>query len=388
MKRGAIIIEGHVQGLSNARSLGESGIPVIVVDTANCLARYSKHCLKFFKCPPYQSDEFSAFLIDLAEKENLNDWVLIPSNDHAVYSLAKHARELGMFYQYFNQDLSQLEKIYDKLNLIEVAKENNLPCPETWHFESLNNIPYHSIKFPVITKGRFGLSFYKTFGKKVFYAENRDKLENHLNYISESFPIESTFTQVLIPKNTGNNTISFTSFSIDGEIQTHWIGTKLREHPLAFGTATFAESTICQDCYKHSKDLLSALKYTGVCEIEYLFNSETNQFELIEVNARTWLWVGLAKVCGLNYAMMIFNYFNNIANEYPDKYPVGIAWINILTDTFYSGLAILAGKLSLKRYLSSMIRRKKIHAIFSFKDIIPSFISPIIFLNRLFNNNL
>ncbi len=31
-KPGAIIIEGHVQGLSNVRSLGEAGIPVFVID--------------------------------------------------------------------------------------------------------------------------------------------------------------------------------------------------------------------------------------------------------------------------------------------------------------------------------------------------------------------
>ena len=31
-KKGAVIIEGHVQGLSNTRSLGEAGIPVIVAN--------------------------------------------------------------------------------------------------------------------------------------------------------------------------------------------------------------------------------------------------------------------------------------------------------------------------------------------------------------------
>jgi D-aspartate ligase len=79
---GAIIIEGHVQGLSNTRSLGEAGIPVFVVDKVNCLARYSRYCRKFFRCPDFIEDAFADFLIDLAEKENLKDWVLIPSNDH------------------------------------------------------------------------------------------------------------------------------------------------------------------------------------------------------------------------------------------------------------------------------------------------------------------
>ena len=48
--KGAIIIEGHVQGLSNVRSLGERGIPIYVIDVCHCLAQYSRYCKKFFIC--------------------------------------------------------------------------------------------------------------------------------------------------------------------------------------------------------------------------------------------------------------------------------------------------------------------------------------------------
>ena len=64
---GAIVIEGHVQGLSNTRSLGELGIPVYVVDTVHCLAQHSKYCKKYYKCPPYHSAEFIDFLLDLSQ---------------------------------------------------------------------------------------------------------------------------------------------------------------------------------------------------------------------------------------------------------------------------------------------------------------------------------
>ena len=75
---GAIIIEGHVQGLSNTRSLGSKGIPVYVVDINTCIARYSKYCKKFFICPSFKSDEFADFLIQLAKEERIKDWVLDP----------------------------------------------------------------------------------------------------------------------------------------------------------------------------------------------------------------------------------------------------------------------------------------------------------------------
>jgi len=53
-KPGAIIIEGHVQGLSNTHALGAAGIPVVVVDTANCIARYSRYCKGFFPTNRYK----------------------------------------------------------------------------------------------------------------------------------------------------------------------------------------------------------------------------------------------------------------------------------------------------------------------------------------------
>ena len=43
---GAIVLEGHVQGLSNTRSLGELGIPIYVLDVVHCLAQHSKYCTK------------------------------------------------------------------------------------------------------------------------------------------------------------------------------------------------------------------------------------------------------------------------------------------------------------------------------------------------------
>ena len=57
-KPGVIIIEGHVQGLSNVRALGEHGIPVWVIDKSNCVARYSKYCQNFAICPEYESTSF------------------------------------------------------------------------------------------------------------------------------------------------------------------------------------------------------------------------------------------------------------------------------------------------------------------------------------------
>jgi D-aspartate ligase len=353
-KPGAVIIEGHVQGLANTRSLGEAGIPIIVVDTTNCIARYSKYCSKYLRCPEYNTDRFANFLIDIALKENIKKWLLIPSNDHAVYTIAKHKERLEQYYKSITPGLDIINNIYDKFNLISIAINNNIPVPVTYNIKSLDDNNIESIHYPVITKGRNGLSFYKNIGKKALVAHNQNELYEQLNFITERYTLNSAFIQELIPFDGKNNTISFTAFCIDGDVQTFWMGEKLREHPLRFGTATFARSVYIEECYKHAVPLIKALKYTGVCEIEFLMDPRDKKYKLIEVNARTWLWVGLARRCGIDYPLMIYNYVNGYEFEFPRQYALNLKWRNLFTDTIYGITGILNGKYNLKDYYDSL----------------------------------
>jgi predicted ATP-grasp superfamily ATP-dependent carboligase len=372
-KPGAIIIEGHVQGLSNTRSLGEVGIPVYVVDKTDCIARHSKYCKKFFRSPNFIKDDFADFLVDLAANENIQDWVLIPSNDHSVYTLSKHKSRLEKYYKIITQGLEIIDKIYDKIKLIEIAKKINIPIPETHTFKSVNEPIKNELSFPVITKGRNGLSFYQSLKKKAFLAENEEQLWKQLQIINNNYFIEGSFTQELIPFDGNNKTISFTAFCENGEIKTHWSGIKLREHPIQFGTASFTKSTYVKECHEQSIPLLRELNYTGVCEVEYLKDPRNGEYKLIEINPRTWLWVELAKACGIDYAKMIYNYVNGLKNHFPNTYDTNRYWINPFSDTAYALPAIIKGQLRLYQYFSSLLKGKKENALYKKHDKRPAF---------------
>ncbi|HOX77105.1 MAG TPA: hypothetical protein PLW31_03620 [Bacteroidales bacterium] len=367
-KPGAIIIEGHVQGLSNTRSLGEAGIPVYVVDKIKCIARHSKYCRKFFLCPDFIQDEFATFLIDLAEKEGVKGWVLIPSNDHAVYTISKHKTRLEQYYKLITPGLDTIEKIYDKAALLSLAEQCNVPIPSTFYFKNENDPVPVSLAFPAITKGRNGLSFYRAMRMKALLARDEKELRKQLHIIHEKYNISGVFTQELIPFDGSNKTISFTAFCITGEIKSYWMGVKLREHPLQFGTATFAKSVYIQDCYDLSIPLIKSINYTGVCEIEYLYDPRDKKYKLIEINARTWLWVGLAKFCGVNYARMIYDHVNHNQNDFPATYDINKTWINPFSDLAYALLALVKGKITFKSYLSSFRNGAMVNALFLKND--------------------
>lgn len=368
---GIIVIEGHVQGLSLTRSFGEMGISVYVVDKRICVAKYSRFCSKFFFCPDFQEDAFADFLIDLAVRENLTGWILLPSNDHAVITLSRNRQCIEKYFKMLVPEYNQIEQIYNKVLLLESALRLGIPVPSTHCFNKVS-LENFSLNYPVITRGNHGLSFYHAMRKKALLATNEVELKTQLDLINQKYELDETFTQSVIPFDGTNKTISFTAFSESGEVKTFWMGAKLREHPVRFGTATYAESVMIPELLTLSQKLIKHFNYTGVCEIEWLRDPSDGQYKLIEINARTWLWVGLAKACGVDYGAYIFNYLNGIKSEYPTEYRIGLKWINSLTDSVYSFIAVKKGMLTLKQYIRSL-KDEKVYALHFKGDLKPMF---------------
>jgi predicted ATP-grasp superfamily ATP-dependent carboligase len=372
-KPSVIIVEGHVQGLSNLRSIAELGVITWVIDKKKCIASASKYCSHFLQCPDFITTEFTEFLMKIGEQYDLKNCLLIPSNDHAVYNIASNKTRLSKHYKIVGFDIDIIDIIYDKSKLLHLAEREGVAIPATQYFTSNSEKLQNSISLPVLTKGRHGLTFYKTIGKKALISTSEEQLKNDLASIEQKLPLIETFTQEVIPFDGKNKTISFTAYSENGEIKTFWMGEKLREHPIQFGTATLAVSIRNEECLKQSQVLLKSLNYTGVCEIEYLLDPRNNKYKLIEINPRTWLWVGLAKECGIDYAKILYHRANDIPYDFKTEYSLGIMWYNPITDLVYSTIAIFKGKLSVFSYIRTLFAPKKINAFFHKGDLKPGF---------------
>ncbi|MBK7490501.1 MAG: hypothetical protein IPI74_12070 [Bacteroidales bacterium] len=302
----------------------------------------------------------------------MEGWLLLPSNDHAVYTIARNRDALGSVFKLITPGTDVIDLIYNKKNLLDMATELGVARPTTFYFNRTDEKIPADLKFPVITRGRFGLSFFKAMKAKALMAETTEELREQLSHIDRVIGPDKTLTQTVISFDGTNRTVSFTAFCTDGEIRCWWAGRKLREHPWRFGTATYAESIECEECLESTTRLIRKLNYCGICEVEYIRDPTDNNYKLIEINARTWLWVGLAKACGVDYALMAYRYVNGLENTFPDDYVKGVKWINYLTDTWFSLGAMFSGRMKPGEYFTSF-KGKRIPAVFSWRDIIPSF---------------
>ena len=377
MERGVIIIEGHVQGLSNLRSIGEAGIPAWVLDQHNCIARYSKYCSKYIKCSPYESKEFISELKELGVKYNLKNCLLIPSNDKAVHNLSKHSEQLKPHFVLFSSEFDVIDNIINKKKLLQIARSENISIPPTHYFSSADESIPSEITYPFIIKGCIGQDFYKNIGKKVIVIKNEKELHKSLIHIDHSIGLDNSIAQSIINRKKRNPTISFCSIAQNGQILSYWMGEKLNEHPVRFGTATLTRSSFVEDLIEPSKILIEKLNYTGISEIEWLLNDETGEYNLIEINPRTWLWIELAKACGKDFVKTMYEKVYDKELSYPksEQYETNIYWYNPITYYPFKIIALFSG-VSVKSP-----KGKKVNALFIKGDSKPGW---MYFIN-LFN---
>lgn len=305
----------------------------------------------------------------------LKDWLLVPSNDHIVEQLTKHYSELSPYYKMAVPTPDKLEKIVDKWQLTQIASKIGVPTPRTCLPDDIEQASL--FRYPLLIKGRRGLSFYKSFHRKAITAISYSELQT---LVSDSLLHDSLIQEQVT--NSDNRVVSFTCFSIDGDIKAHWVGVKLREHPPRLGTATLAQSIPDPGLLAYGQTLMKALCYTGICEIEFMLDETDRQYKLIEINPRTWLWVELAKACGVDYARMLYNHLQAEPQSYPATYHTGLKWVNTFTDLPYALLSILNGQLKISEYIKSL-DGNKIHAIWNSHDPLPAIMLPFLSLTIL-----
>ena len=82
-KIGAVITGGDFQALGALRTLARKNIPLILLDGDLNICRFSRYKKQVLKAPPLSDeDAYVHFLIDLAGREGIDGWVLIPNHFH------------------------------------------------------------------------------------------------------------------------------------------------------------------------------------------------------------------------------------------------------------------------------------------------------------------
>jgi predicted ATP-grasp superfamily ATP-dependent carboligase len=378
---GVVITGGDFQGLAVLRTFGEKNIPIALVDYDHCIAKYSRYKKRCFRSPnPEDEDAYAEFLVNLAKREGLEGWIVIPNSDQIVRVISRNKALLEGFYKIPVPHWDVIQYVYIKENTYKIAHQHGIPVPGTYYAGSLEEMVAHDLPYPVVIKPSIRDNFYSKVKIKAFLVNNEDELVATYKKVSTVIEPAEILVQEYIaggPK----NLYSFCPFFKDGRVIAAIMARRARQHPMDFGHATtYAELVDIPQLRSLAERFLSLIGYYGVAEVEFMQDPRDGSFRLIEVNPRVWGWHALAIYAGVDLPYMLYKDMLGESIESPCALK-DVKWIRLITDIPTVAVEIMQGRMTIREYLKTMKGRTR-DAVFSINDPLP-FIAELVMVPYL-----
>lgn len=374
---GALIIGGSFHSLGAARNLAKHGVPVTIVDRGVCVSRFSRYVSDFIKSPPLDDENrFVEFLLALAAQRDLDGCVLFPSTDDGVRIVSQHWQRLSECYRSTVPRWETVQHLYDKRLTHHLARESGVPIPGTANPRSVDELDSLELDFPLVIKPAVSKQFLAATKKKAYRANDREQLIELYKKTAEIMDPSGILVQELIPGGT-QSLYSYGGFFKDGLPVAGFSARRLRQHPMEFGRAsTYVETVDLPELAGMATQLLSAIGFSGLAEVEFMYDRKDGRFEFLEVNPRIWGWHSIAIRAGLDLPYLAYR--DAIGEEVQPPGPAreGVKWVRLVTDTPTVVSEMRAGRLSMREYVSSMSGDIEF-AVFSLRDPLP-FVADIV----------
>lgn len=342
MKAGAIVFDCCYNGLAIIRELGQRGVPVIALDSARSIGTYSRFA-RYVSCPDPLTDEagFIRALRELAG-DNGNRAVLFPTNDHWAVAIARWKDVLSEQFIPCVADKDVVELLLDKRRFYQWAMERNYPVPQCWKFEEMAQIPQEA--FPLVAKPNCR----RTSSDD---AANRDdsrefdrlrlSLLNTLSELQEFARVHTRLMRKLILQEyvRGLSDCMYTVgvYANDRyEVQGMFTGRKVRGFPPDSGDCMVGEvRSVPENLKALVRQMCVDLRYNGIAEFEFKQDAISGEYKLIEVNPRSWSWIGITPACDVSLPWIAYADLTGVESvEYTESKELNgnVKWVRIFSD--------------------------------------------------------
>ena len=367
---GALVMDADYRGLAVVRSLGRRGIPVWVLQHGDqLLATLSRFNRRTVNWPSQDEEESVNFLVRLAERENIRNWLLFPTGDEGAALVARHHQKLSEHFQLTTAPWEVLQWLYDKRLTYRLAAKLGVHHPWTLYPTSRDQVAESDFQFPVILKPAYRTSFNRFTASKAWRVDTPEELLARYDEAKTLVDPGALMIQEVIPGG-GESQFSYTALCRDGEPLASLTAKRIRQIPMDFGRAsTFVETIDDEETAATAAHLLRALRYTGIVEVEFKRDPRDGKLKLLDINPRVWGWHSLCASAGVDYPYLLW--LLTVGEPVPrTKAGVGVRWVRMSTDAPTAIREILRGRLSLRDYLRS-VRSPLSTAIYAPDDPLP-----------------
>ena len=186
-------------------------------------------------------------------------------------------------------ELANFEIAIDKKRLSDFAKLNQIPHPKSYFITSetgtqqvLSEIEFPILVKPLSLKGGDGIQKINT----------KNKFESYFEKINHS-----VFVQEFIE----GYDIDCSVICLNGTILNHTIQKGNLKGDTAFAPQLAFDFLNNDGVLKVAKEVMSKLNWSGIAHLDMRYDTKTNNFKLIEINARFWGSIEGSRFAGINF---------------------------------------------------------------------------------------
>ena len=242
--------------------------------------------------------------------------LIIPSSDtNLMFLLDYHAEFSPYFYFIGSVSFTENRKdITNKIQCFKTLQEKSLPTPKTLGCSSTEDILHCTteITYPCIYKPAhkdYGQTFYKQHnGLKAIECKDASTLRTALKkemqagfslVVQEKIEFTSVYEEIPFYLYADENSkITMAATAIKEQIQ-----------PFPFGTATILRLSYHDELLELAQEVASATQWRGMLMIEFIKDLKDNQWKIIELNGRPWLFIDFFRRAGFNFVGELYKDF-------------------------------------------------------------------------------
>lgn len=377
MAPGAVVTGASYRALAVVRSLGRRGVSVRVVRSdEHAVAGASRYAGGRLAWPPGAESSRVEYLLELARRERLDGWVLIPTHDEEAALVARHRDTLAGRYRLTTPSWETLRMAYDKRCTHALAERAGLHQPWTIFPEGPDQLAQAEGHLPVVIKPAYKVSANRLTVDKAWRADDLRTLRRRYEEACVLVDPEILMIQELVPGD-GHSQLSYAALCSDGEVVASLGARRIRQYPMDFGRASsYVETIDDQSLERDARRLLAAMRFTGMAEVEFKRDARRGANLLLDVNPRAWGWQSLCGRAGVDFPYLLWRLATGDAVP-PVRAEAGVRWVRLTTDLLAAWGELTAGRLSPRAYLRSL-RRPVEFAVFARDDPVPSFVGPLL----------
>jgi D-aspartate ligase len=258
-----------------------------------------------------EPEQLRARLIELRKRHD-DAPVIFPTRDFDVLFLHKYRQELRSLYRLPQNDT--VESLLDKFALFNIATKHGIRVPATVVCSSIEDVDaqLETLHFPVVVKPRIAAQWrhkgtWETVGaRKAFLVANAGELRTEYLRISSVSP--EVMIQEYVQGSDCDIAVCCCFLDSTQQVPAYFTARKLRQNPPLFGTGCAVETSDIPEIVPSAIQLLQAIKYTGIAEVEFKRESSSGHWFLIEVNPRHWDQHEIGAHIGVNLSWIAYQH--------------------------------------------------------------------------------